>query len=203
MVIHSYIESVVFIYSQNIFSTASIGCIICLPSCIGPTLFDNIRSLNLRWSHNKGHYSSSWPGHKIPSGYEATWETACAVLASMKGLKSLRVHMSEGRFLDYETESQLLGPLTSIQRCDLFIVTTSWTLKQGVPAKYENQHWPFQIQRGIPYQDESNALFEEVEIHPHPAHPGRRKSTKYWCCFFTCLVLLLILMAIGMGVGLS
>ncbi|KAF2811958.1 uncharacterized protein BDZ99DRAFT_519198 [Mytilinidion resinicola] len=147
----AYAECIHEFYARNTLSTNQLGCILFLPSALAPPLFQTIRALSLRCYARRRYCEYSYLD-PAPDD-EATWEAAWAVVAGMRGLKSLRVHIWQGHAFGLHghhwSERQLLEPLTAIHGADSFIVTTSWVLDHTTPVEYRERCWPFQIQRGI------------------------------------------------------
>ncbi|KAF2491494.1 hypothetical protein BU16DRAFT_621050 [Lophium mytilinum] len=148
----AYAESIREFYSLNTFSTIHHGALLLLPSFLAPQLFHAIRSLRLHCHVRRIYYTHPFPD-SVPND-EATWESTWAVVAGMRGLRSLRVHITRPTdstvpYRDHSIERQLLEPLAAIQGLDSFVVATSWVLDQKTPVAYRDRAWPFEIQRGV------------------------------------------------------
>lgn len=125
-----------------------------------PDYFQWIRSIHLKWPHYHRIFSDRFfePGYSLPPTDEATWEAAWKLIASMKGLRHIRISMIDDTRPPYQSffrEKELLRPLNAITGIKEFHVSTSWTLHPRDQQLANGMTWSFQIYRG-----DANHIFE-------------------------------------------
>ncbi|KAF2191574.1 hypothetical protein K469DRAFT_374012 [Zopfia rhizophila CBS 207.26] len=138
-----YYESVDILYTHNIFHIKLLGTLQLFSKCLMPHRFQSIRILHLsvvlqkklrRWDDNIFY----------PPEDEAEWDNSCAVLASMIGLRELKIELrhsfwlerNPGELMNDEWLLRALKPLSTIQlEVPIFEVQIPFQLTGNVKSR--------------------------------------------------------------------
>lgn len=122
-----YSEAICLLYSTNLFSFADPNCIRHLSATILPSRLNSIKSISIDWYfywHIYDDFTQQMFSERFlyPPHDEATWEDMWRIIASMKGLKSLKIELSYFDSLNGEREAMMLAPLGKVMGLDNFEV---------------------------------------------------------------------------------
>lgn len=148
-----YSEAVPFLYSTNHFTTSNIDVVLALTSSIRLPRFNSISSLSINWSLPVTHRLASTIGMRACDS--KLWDRASNILASMKGLKNLKVVVwgctIYGTSRDWAGIRELLDMLRRIKRPTKYIVTIDEDEAEEMVEEYNDA--PFQLQWGCDDHD--------------------------------------------------
>lgn len=121
----SYSEAIPLLYSTNKFTTSHIEVIQSLTSTIRLPRFNSISSLSITWSLPTVHRIGMLNGLRHSDA--KAWDRASRTMASMKGLKTLKITIwgctIYGAARDWTGIRQLLDMLTRIKQTRNYIVS--------------------------------------------------------------------------------
>jgi len=131
-----YSEAIDILYTENTFNVRKSRTVVELPGTILPHRFHSIRSL-----HIDTVFDYPWPQTTLPFPYwppdvPDTWPMAWKVIAKMRGLRNLRVSLSQydihGSEEDMDDESVLniLRPLQAV-KVPTFVVEFFWPVRRS------------------------------------------------------------------------
>lgn len=112
--VYRYTEAIHMLYAHNTFLVDHLDTVVNLSCTIFPQRLASIRSLQLTWTFH--HLCLESRFQLLPPDDGATWEQACQIIASMKGLRSFRLTMDEASVY---LAAVLLEPLKSVRERDM------------------------------------------------------------------------------------
>ncbi|KAI9844220.1 MAG: hypothetical protein M1837_005726 [Sclerophora amabilis] len=115
---HVYTEAINILYSENVFDFKHLYTIFDLSSTIPSHRFNSIRSIQLAW-----HFEVPIASRDVPQPHDpATWKKAWQLLASMKGLRLLRVDLRGSFHWHMQPRMDVLMPLCEVKQTEAFEV---------------------------------------------------------------------------------
>jgi hypothetical protein len=149
----SYSEAIPFLYSNNKFTTSHIEVVQSLTSTIRVPRFNSINSLSITWSLPVIHRIGMLNGLRTMDA--RAWDRASRTLASMKGLKTLKITVwgctIYGNSRDWTGIRQLLDLLRRVKNPRTYVVTID-ELEAGELVK-EYDDAPFKLESGCDDRD--------------------------------------------------
>jgi hypothetical protein len=141
---NSYSEAIDLLYTQNGFYFNDLDTIWWFASTVLPRRLNVVRFLFIEWD-----CVCYWiPGLRVPPPYDRyTWFKVWQIIASMEGLRELRVRLWNGPRMDRGTEVQVFQPLREVKRPRIFELELPWVCAWR--EEDENPHLgaPFTITR--------------------------------------------------------
>ncbi|KAI9672947.1 MAG: hypothetical protein M1817_003111 [Caeruleum heppii] len=126
-----YAESIDLLYSGNHFDVRHLDTVSDLSRTVLPARFRQIRSLALRWDVRIPLYVPRCEVDEMKQD-EQKWEAFWALLASMQGLRQLRVRLTGDIFPMPDSHVMLLEQLRQVKQCESFEVTLPWPVEDIV-----------------------------------------------------------------------
>ena len=147
-----YTEAIDIPYSTNEFHFVDTEHLIHFSTTILPQRLDAIRSVRV-WTMFAFHplYSTKDPQEALPPPQdEATWERFCGVLASLTGLRELRVELMTSKFWNHamrvDCEERMLKPLWDVRSSAMWELVVYWpvtaAIAEGAPFRVVQRQEP-------------------------------------------------------------
>lgn len=126
-----YTEGIDLLYSLNTFDVMGPESLVSFSTIILPQRLNALGSLQLTWAFFKTQVTDS--EKVLLQGDDALWKACWRVIASMEGLRDLRVwlSMSPTNKLARHLETALLAPLAQVGTRRLFEIRVSWSLTEN------------------------------------------------------------------------
>lgn len=140
-----YLESVEFIYTRNIINVSSSPYSLqMIPSCVAPPMLAAIRVLEFDFCMDQ-LWIGNRPRETLPDNLQS-WDRACAIIASFKGLRVLNVKLFHvPAELWSEMEQDLLRPMMKIRGLDSSTFTVIWRDVYGKVTRWDTTTSLFRV----------------------------------------------------------
>ena len=109
------------LYTENIFDFKNVSTMILLSKTVLNYRLNTITVLHMSWWYTDRIEQNSSPPHN-----EKTWEECWRVVATMKGLRELRITIETCRPTLNDQSQRLLEPLRAVTGPELFEVDAPW-----------------------------------------------------------------------------